>query len=196
MRVFEPIFDLRNKRLVGYEVLYRGVEDREKFFENCTEEEDLEIFLGHVEEIRRVRRNGKLYFVNILGSTLLTYWDVIEGECGDLKDCLVLEISEKRRVSSREIKELLDRLGFMFCLDDFGGGWNSLDILLKARPPFVKLDIKHLQEIMPWLVKMVKSLQLRPIIEKVDTWTEFLQVRKNDVCLIQGRILENGWDKE
>jgi EAL domain-containing protein (putative c-di-GMP-specific phosphodiesterase class I) len=32
MRVFEPIFDLRDKRLLGYEVLYRGVEDREGFF--------------------------------------------------------------------------------------------------------------------------------------------------------------------
>jgi EAL domain-containing protein (putative c-di-GMP-specific phosphodiesterase class I) len=32
MRVFEPIFDLRKKRFLGYEVLYRGVEDRENFF--------------------------------------------------------------------------------------------------------------------------------------------------------------------
>jgi len=195
MREFEPIFDLRDKRLVGYEVLYRGVEDRESFFENCTEEEDLEIFMGHVEEIRRDRRNGKLYFVNIFGSTLLTYWEIVERECGDLKGCLVLEISEKRRVSSRELREAVERLGFMSCLDDFGGGWNSLDILLRAKPSFVKLDIKHFQEIMPWLVKMIKSLQLRPIIEKVETWTEFLQVRKNDVCLIQGKILENGWDE-
>jgi len=93
------------------------------------------------------------------------------------------------------LKEILDRLGFMFCLDDFGSGWNSLDILLRVKPPFVKLDIKHLQEIMPWLVKMIKSLQLRPIIEKVETLSEFLQVRKSGVCLIQGRILENGWDK-
>jgi EAL domain-containing protein (putative c-di-GMP-specific phosphodiesterase class I) len=108
MRAFEPIFDLRDKRLVGYEVLYRGVGDREKFFEDCTD---------------------------------------------------------------------------------------SLDILLRVRPPFVKLDIKQVQEIMPWLVKMIKSLQLRPIMEKVETLSEFLQVRKNGVCLIQGRILENGWDR-
>jgi EAL domain-containing protein (putative c-di-GMP-specific phosphodiesterase class I) len=195
MRKFEPIFDLRDKRLLGYEVLYRGVEDRENFFEACTEKEDLEIFMEHVEEIRRAKRNGELYFVNILGSTVLAYWDVIEKECKDLKHCLVLEISEKKKVSSKELKEILDGLGFMSCLDDFGGGWNSLDILLRVKPPFVKLDIKHLQEIMPWLVKMIKSLQLRPIIEKVETWTEFLQVRKNNVCLIQGRILENGWDK-
>jgi EAL domain-containing protein (putative c-di-GMP-specific phosphodiesterase class I) len=58
MRVFEPIFDLRSRKVVGYEILYRGVEDREKFFSNCTEQQDLEIFLGHVEEIRRVRENG------------------------------------------------------------------------------------------------------------------------------------------
>jgi len=29
MRAFEPIFDLRKKDFLGYEVLYRGVEDRE-----------------------------------------------------------------------------------------------------------------------------------------------------------------------
>jgi len=52
MRVFEPIFDLRSKRLLGYEVLYRGVGDRENFFETCTEEEDLEIFLGMVKSLQ------------------------------------------------------------------------------------------------------------------------------------------------
>jgi len=55
MREFEPIFDLKSRKVIGYEVLYRGVEDREKFFSSCTEQQDLEIFLGHVEEIRRVR---------------------------------------------------------------------------------------------------------------------------------------------
>jgi EAL domain-containing protein (putative c-di-GMP-specific phosphodiesterase class I) len=194
MRVFEPIFDFRDKRLLGYEVLYRGVGDREKFFEVCTEKEDLEIFMGHVEEIRRVKRDGKLYFVNVFGSTVLAYWDVIEKECKDLKHCLVLEISEKKKVSSRELKEILDGLGFMSCLDDFGSGWNSLDILLRAKPPFVKLDIKHLQEIMLWLVKMIKTLQLSPIIERVETEKELMLVRKNGCCLIQGRILGNGWD--
>jgi EAL domain-containing protein (putative c-di-GMP-specific phosphodiesterase class I) len=59
MRAIEPIFDLRDKRLLGYEVLYRGVEDRERFFEECTEREDLEIFLGHVEWVRRVKRDGE-----------------------------------------------------------------------------------------------------------------------------------------
>jgi len=195
MRAFEPIFDLRDKRFLGYEVLYRGVGDREKFFEDCTEEEDLEIFMGHVEDIRRIKRDGELYFVNVFGSTVLAYWDVIERECKDLKDCLVLEISEKRRVSSRELKEVLERLGFIVCLDDLGSGWNSLEIMLKLKPQFVKLDIKQVQEIMPWLVEMIKSLQLRPIIEKVETLLEVLQVRENGVCLIQGRILENGWDR-
>jgi EAL domain-containing protein (putative c-di-GMP-specific phosphodiesterase class I) len=195
MRAFEPIFDFRDKRLLGYEVLYRGVGDREKFFEDCMEREDLEIFMGHVEDIRRAKRDGELYFVNIFGSTVLAYWDVIEKECKDLKGCLVLEISEKKKVSSGELREILDGLGFMSCLDDFGSGWNSLDVLLRAKPTFVKLDIKHLQEIMPWLVKMTRSLQLRPIVEKVETEKELMLVRKNGCRLIQGRILENGWDK-
>jgi EAL domain-containing protein (putative c-di-GMP-specific phosphodiesterase class I) len=195
MREFEPIFDLRDKRLLGYEVLYRGVEDREGFFEACMEKEDLEIFMEHVEEIWRAKRSGELYFVNIFGSTVLAYWDVIEKECKDLKHCLVLEISEKRRVSSRELREVLERLGFSVCLDDFGSGWSSLEIMLKLRPQFVKLDIKRFHEVLPWLVKMIKSLQLRPIIERVETEKELMLVRKNGCRLIQGRILENGWTK-
>ncbi len=193
MREFETIFDLRDKRLVGYEVLYRGVENREKFFEGCTEEEDLEIFMEHVENIRRVKRDGQLYFVNVFGSTVLAYWDVIEKECRDLKDCLVLEISEKRKVGSRELREVLERLGFSVCLDDFGSGWSSLELMLKLKPQFVKLDIKQFKEAMPWLVKLIKSLQLRPIIEKVETGKELVLAKRNGVCLIQGRILGNGW---
>jgi EAL domain-containing protein (putative c-di-GMP-specific phosphodiesterase class I) len=195
MREFEPIFDLRDRRLVGYEVLYRGVEDREEFFDACTEEEDLEIFMKHVENIRRAKRNGELYFVNVFGSTVWAYWDVIEKECKDLKDCLVLEISEKRRVSSRELSEVLERLGFSVCLDDFGSGWSSLELMLRLKPQFVKLDIKNFHEIMPWVVRLIKSLQLRPIIEKVETWKELLLVKRNGVCLIQGRILGNGQDR-
>ncbi len=192
MREFETIFDLKNKRVLGYEVLYRGVEDRERFFEGCTEEEDLGIFMKHVEGIRRVKRGGALYFVNVFGSTVLAYWGVIEKECRDLKDCLVLEISERRKVSSRELRKVLERLGFSVCLDDFGSGWSSLELMLRLRPQFVKLDIKNLQEVMPWVVQLVKSLQLRPIIERVETWKELVLAKKNGVCLIQGRILGNG----
>jgi len=179
--------------MLGYEVLYRGVEDREGFFEACTEREDLEIFLGHVEEIRRVKRDGKLYFVNVFGSTVLLYWEVIERECRDLRDCLVLEISEKRKASSRELRDISERLGFRVCLDDFGSGWSSLELMLWLRPQFVKLDVKHFHEVLPWVVKLVRAVQARPIIEKVETGKELELVRKNDVCLVQGRILENGW---
>ena len=195
MREFEPIFDLSGKRLLGYEVLYRGVEDREKFFEDCTEREDLEIFMEHVEDIRRVKRNGELYFVNVFGSTVLSYWDVIKRECRDLKDCLVLEISEKRKASSREIREVVDRLGFSVCLDDFGSGWSSLEIMLRLRPQFVKLDIKQVQEVISWVVRLIRSLQLRPIMERVETGKELLLAKRNRVCLIQGIILGNGWDR-
>jgi len=59
-------------------------------------------------------------------------------ECRDLRDCLVLEISEKRKASSIRLS-----------LEFFGA--------------YV------------WVVKLVRV------------------VRKNDVCLVQGRILENGW---
>jgi EAL domain-containing protein (putative c-di-GMP-specific phosphodiesterase class I) len=165
------------------------------FFENCSEERDLEIFLGHVEDIRRTKRNGELYFVNVFGSTVLAYWDVIERECKGLKDCLVLEISEKRKVSSTELREVLESLGFRVCLDDFGSGWSSLDIMLKLRPQFVKLDIKRIHEVIPWVVRLIKSLKLKPIIERVETWNELEMVRKNNVCLIQGRILGSGWNR-
>jgi EAL domain-containing protein (putative c-di-GMP-specific phosphodiesterase class I) len=191
MRAFEPIFDLRDERVLGYEVLYRGVEDREGFFEVCMEREDLEIFLGHVEEIRRVKRDGKLYFVNVFGSTVLLYWDVIERECRDLRDCLVLEISEKRKASSRVLKGILERLGFGVCVDDLGSGWNSLELMLELRPQFVKLDVKHFHEVLPWVVKLVRAVRARPIIEKVETEKELLLVRENDVCLIQGKVLES-----
>ncbi len=195
MREFETICDLKNKRVLGYEVLYRGVENRERFFEDCTESEDLEIFMKHVEDIRRVKRDGELYFVNIFGSTVLAYGDVIEKECRDLKDCLVLEISEKRKVSSKELGKVVERLGFSVGLDDFGSGWSSLELMLRLRPQFVKLDIKNLQEVMSWVVKLIKTLQLRPIIERVETWKELVLAKRSGVCFIQGRILRNGRDR-
>jgi EAL domain-containing protein (putative c-di-GMP-specific phosphodiesterase class I) len=190
VREFEPIFDLRNKKVIGYEVLYRAVENRELFFEFCTEEQDLEIFLGSLEEIRRNKEGGYLYFVNLFGSTLLSYWSVIMENCSDLRDCLVLEISEKRRASSKEIRELVEKVGFLACLDDFGSGWSSVEAIIRIKPHFVKIDIKQVGEVFPLMVQVVRSLQLNPIVEKVETAEEFLQVRKSSISLIQGRFLE------
>jgi EAL domain-containing protein (putative c-di-GMP-specific phosphodiesterase class I) len=190
MRVFEPIFDLKSRKVVGYEVLYRGVEDREKFFSSCTEQQDLEIFLGNVEEIRRVRENGHLYFVNIFGSTLLTYWDVIERECGDLKGSLVLEISEKRSVCSKELKEISEKLGFLISLDDFGSGWSSIECAIKLRPHFVKVDIKQLAEVFPLVVKIAKTLKTNLIVERVENAKDLLEVIRYKSVLLQGRILK------
>jgi EAL domain-containing protein (putative c-di-GMP-specific phosphodiesterase class I) len=189
MRVFEPIFDLKRRKVVGYEVLYRGVEDREKFFSSCTEQEDLEIFLGNVEEIRRVKEAGRLYFVNIFGSTLLAYWNVIERRCVDLKDCLVLEISEKRRVCP-EIKDVLKRLGFLIGLDDVGSGWNSIEFAITLRPHFVKVDLKQQAEVFPLVVKMARKIKSTLIVERVETTEDLLKVSKYKMVLIQGRILE------
>jgi EAL domain-containing protein (putative c-di-GMP-specific phosphodiesterase class I) len=190
MRVFEPIFDLRRKKVVGYEVLYRGVEDREKFFNNCTEQQDLEIFLNNVEEVRMVRENGHLYFVNIFGNTLLTYWDVIEKECGDLKGHLVLEISEKRSVCSREIKEISEKLGFWISLDDFGSGWSSIEFAISLRPHFMKVDIKQLAEVFPLVVRIAKVLNANLIAERVENAKDLLEVSRYKTVLLQGRILE------
>jgi len=191
MREFEPILDLRSGRIVGYEVLYRGVEDRESFFETCTEEEDLEIFLGHVEEIRRIEgRNSKLYFVNIFGSTLLNYWDVIEKECKDLKECLVLEISEKRKMDAGKLSGVLENSGFKVCLDDFGSGWSSIETAIKLRPQYIKIDVKQLSEVLPMVLRITKMLQARPIIEKVDTVKELVKLNRYKAFLLQGRILE------
>jgi EAL domain-containing protein (putative c-di-GMP-specific phosphodiesterase class I) len=190
MRVLEPIFDLRSRKVIGYEVLYRGVEDREKFFNSCTEQQDLAIFLGHVEEIRRVRKNGYLYFVNIFGSTLLTYWDVIEKECGDLNGHLVLEISEKRSVCPEEIKNISEKLGFLISLDEFGSGWNSIELAIRLKPHFVKVDIKQLTEVFPLVVKIAKVLKSTTIVERVENARDLLEVSRHKVFLLQGRILE------
>jgi EAL domain-containing protein (putative c-di-GMP-specific phosphodiesterase class I) len=190
VRVLEPIFDLKSRKVIGYEVLYRGVEDREKFFSSCTEQQDLEIFLGNVEEIRKVRKDGYLYFVNIFGSTLLTYWDVIEKECGDLRGQLVLEISEKKSVCSKEIKEISERLGFLISLDDFGCGWSSIECAIRLRPHFVKVDIKQLAEVFPLVVKIVKVLKANLIVEKVENAKDLLEVSRYKAVFLQGRILE------
>jgi EAL domain-containing protein (putative c-di-GMP-specific phosphodiesterase class I) len=190
VRVLEPIFDLKSRKVIGYEVLYRGVEDREKFFNSCTEQQDLEIFLGNVEEIRKVRKESCLYFVNIFGSTLLTYWDVIEKECGDLRRQLVLEISEKKSVCSKEIKEISERLGFLISLDDFGCGWSSIECAIRLKPHFVKVDIKQLTEVFPLVVKIAKVLKATTIVERVENARDLLEVSRYKTVLLQGRILE------
>lgn len=158
---FQPVLDLRNGRVYGYEALTRGpagsgAESPLVLFEMARGhgvggELELAAVRNAISRFTALGRDGKL-FVNFSPG-------VIAERPGDVADVLalvrragmppkrlVIELSETEAVnnSSRAWGELarLRDLGFGIAIDDLGEGFASLRLWSELRPEYVKVD-KH-----------------------------------------------------
>lgn len=95
---------------------------------------------------------------------------------------LELEITESVYVEdaaliNRRIKEL-QQLGFKIAMDDFGSGFSSLNMLKELPLDIIKMDLKFLDsaehvlkshKILSALIQLAKSLELKVVVEGVET---------------------------
>ena len=103
---------------------------------------------------------------------------------------LELEITESVYVEDAELinKRIteLQQLGFKIAMDDFGSGFSSLNMLKEIPLDILKMDLKFLDssenvekshKILGSLIQLAKSLELRVVVEGVETaeQVEFLK---------------------
>ena len=165
LSVYQPIVDLRDKSLLGYEALARliggpldaGVEDLFAAAAKLGFSRDLDWLCRRAAfEGADGIGNGVLLFVNVGAGALLdpvhgvdqmlllTEW--VERTPGDF----VFEISERDLI--RDATVLSDVLatyrseGFRFAVDDVGEGFSTLEVLAAASPEFIKLGRSMIAE--------------------------------------------------
>ena len=154
---FQPIWDISEKRVLGYEALARPGGPNPV---NTQDAFDIAERIGKAHDLDRVCRNAVLerarllppdarLFVNVCpqsldheefrGSALI---DAVEA-AGFTADRVVLEITERSLarlpVVIREAKRLR-ALGFALALDDAGSGNSGLEMLSQLAVDFVKID--------------------------------------------------------
>ncbi|MCG6924504.1 MAG: EAL domain-containing protein [Acidobacteria bacterium] len=164
--VFQPIVDLRERSILGYEALTRGPAGSVyqmplRLFE-MAEQADLVFELD-----RKCRRRAFLsatelpteakLFVNVYPSAMYdpefrggALVRLVEAQ-GLTPDRVVLEITEKSAIENYELfaeaLSELTRRGFSIAVDDVGAGYSGLEKIAHLRPRYLKFDRELIRDI-------------------------------------------------
>jgi len=176
---YQPIVDMEQGTIMGYEALTRGpantaYERADALFAGCRgepllDELDRACRCQAVRSARGLDPRKKL-FVNSLpeslgrpGFTGGGFLDALQEAALQPRN-LVLEITERTSIEDFEAfgRELstLRRQGFLVAIDDVGTGYSSLQTITEIHPDFIKVDLSLVKNIHRSLLKqeLVRSL--------------------------------------
>ncbi len=218
--VFEPIVQLADLKITGYEALSRGpvgtgLESPLNLFsiaERCGFEFELDNLCRRqaLRNARGIRADQKL-FLNILPSSIhdpdfagVRVREML-GELGLAPQNLVLEISERQAIANypifREAIDHFSRLGFEIALDDTGAGFSSLEAALELNPRYLKIDMSLVrgiegnpqkQEALRGLHSLSEKMRSTVIAEGIETRSELEAIQDLGIEYGQGFIFGRG----
>ena len=96
------------------------------------------------------------------------------------------------------ILEVYREAGFGVALDDVGAGYSSLNLLSRLRPDYVKLDMgltrgvntdPYKARVAMKLLEMCRELDVRTVVEGVETVGEWEWAREHGADFVQGYLL-------
>ncbi len=211
---YQPIVDMDQGSIMGYEALTRGplntAFEVPKALFSCSDTIHMSTDLDALCR-RQALRNArgfdpeKKLFLNSLPETLGIPGSVDAGLRAMLEEVpllprnLVLEITERTAIDDFEAfgRELdrLRRQGFLVAIDDVGTGYSSLQRISEVQADFLKIDISLIKNIHQSLIKqdLVHSLlrvasrtRARVIAEGIEREEEYQALRTCGVRFGQG----------
>jgi diguanylate cyclase (GGDEF)-like protein len=211
---FQPIIQMSNGHIFGYEGLIRGPSDSPlhspaNLFQAAFQH-NLTVTVEHLcrrvvlEQFKALNLPGKL-FLNVSPECLLQR-DVRHGETLDYiheiginPERVIIELTEHQPTQDYALlKEAVlhyRRMGFEIAIDDLGEGFSSLRLWSELKPEFVKIDMHFIQGIDSDSVKkqFVRSIQniaeksgTRVVAEGIETQAELLVLRELGAAFGQG----------
>lgn len=212
--VFQPIVNLTNGTIMGYEALTRGPEDSPLHMPTelfaAASRHKLLLALEHVCREAALRNTktlapGQQLFLNITPEVVndpefrngRTKQLVLHH--GMIPEQVTFEITERTAISdfdsfSRALHHYR-RQGYCIAVDDAGAGYSSLQAIAELYPDFIKLDMSIVRDIhnnplkiaiLEALVNLASAMNSRIIAEGVETQDELLTVMKLGVGFAQG----------
>lgn len=207
---FQPIVDLRERRIFAHEALVRGLAG-----------ESAPFVLGQVTEQTRYafdqacRRKAitraaglgmrELLSINFLPNAVYRPEVCIRTtllaarETGFPVQNIVFETTEGEQIADAawlvEVFSEYQRLGFRTAIDDFGSGYSGLNLLARFQPDLIKLDMELIrnvherrasQAIIRGVLRTCEDLGIGVIAEGVETTHERDFLFDNGVHLMQG----------
>ncbi|TPG37997.1 EAL domain-containing protein [Sphingomonas koreensis] len=213
---FQPIVDVRTRRVWAYEALVRG-----------TAGEGAATILEMVEgnavygfdqacRVKAVELAGKLFpadddtrlSINFMPNAVYQPDACIRATLNAARranfrqDRLMFEFTETEKMRDtahvRNIVDAYRRRGFTTAIDDFGAGYAGLGLLAEMQPDVIKLDMAIIRDIdtsaakraiVAAIVKMAADLGITVVGEGVETHEELETIVSLGIRLCQGYLL-------
>ena len=210
---FQPIVDMRDGRVFGYEVLGRsrlfGLKDPGSMFAAAK-------VLNMEGELSRILREEGIRHGQVLADEHILFVNTHPAEMDDIdllvyslhelrglapNRKMVLEIHEAAVTSCSDMRRLyaaLTDLKIELAYDDFGAGQARLVELVEVRPDYLKFDMTLVQNLdtapperqkmLASLVQMVSDLHIRPLAEGIESIGEHEICRRIGFDCAQGYL--------
>jgi EAL domain-containing protein (putative c-di-GMP-specific phosphodiesterase class I)/GGDEF domain-containing protein len=181
--VYQPVFDIQERTVVGFEALIRGpageLEQPDVLFA-AARESDLALELESLcletifRRLPRATQQRKL-FVNA-SPRLLTHPVFLDDrnleEIRRAHPQVVIEVSEKEVVGDyHAFRGVLDRLrgnGLQIAIDDAGSGYSGLEAILQLRPQYIKVANTIVQNLHEETIKRGVITALASVGREID----------------------------
>lgn len=206
--VFQPVIDLLNGAIVGYEALTRfddGAQPDVRFIEAHTVGLGTELEAACVEEALEASKSlGSELFLSLNFSPAALLDGHAAATLAHVGRKIIIEVTEHARIDNyAAVRRAVDAIdGCRLAVDDAGAGYTSLNHILELRPDYVKLDISIVRGIdtNPARQAMAAGMchfaaQSGTIIiaEGIETEAEAQTLRNLGVPLGRGGILGQGF---
>ncbi len=201
--VYQPIIDITNNEVIGYEALARNPENicPEEMFRSANaygllRNLDTLCVYNAIENAP----NGKTIFINIMPVTLV--WLIISGKINKILDKvsqpIVFEIVEVERISGslQELSLAVEKIksyGFQVAIDDISQGFNRLQIIPLLCPDYIKIDrtlainsSKIYNVITMSIINIAEEIGTKIIAEGVETKNEYKNLHNLGIEIYQG----------
>ncbi|EAT14646.1 diguanylate phosphodiesterase [Desulfuromonas acetoxidans DSM 684] len=164
---FQPIVDIPNNSIYGYETLCRGVDDDNSLISpsllfEWARQADMLFYLDRecremslkTAAVKNIRAK---VFINFIPTAIYDPHHCLQSTVKwanqlefDPKN-IIFEVTESERVEDIDhLKDILDYYksqGFMIALDDIGSGYSSLNMVAKLQPDVIKVDRELIKDI-------------------------------------------------
>lgn len=209
---FQPIVDVREGQIWGYEALVRGADGESAASVLSQLVEDQLYRFDQAARVLAIETAGRLFddptarlSINFMPNAVYEPRACIQTSLAAAKRAsfptrnLMFEFTEDERMAEPAHVETIVRaykeFGFWTALDDFGAGYAGLSLLARLQPNLIKIDMELVRDIdasqpkqviVAGVAAIARQLGIELIAEGVETESELTVLRAAGITLFQG----------
>jgi EAL domain-containing protein (putative c-di-GMP-specific phosphodiesterase class I) len=211
---FQPIVDLRQNTVWGYEALVRGADGASAADVLARVTEDNRYKFDQACRVKAIELAGRLFpddgsrlSINFMPNAVYEPNACIRASLGAAKRAgfdprrLMFEFTEDERIGDpshlQNIIATYKNMGFVTAIDDFGAGYAGLGLLAVMQPDIIKIDMQLVrgiatsapkQAIVASLATLGRQLNITVLAEGIETQAELEIIRASGISLGQGYL--------